>query len=51
MVPIVIPQRNQLTGFANYFSNKLNNSGTNYPNVVRLVNTNPSQWNNVIQVF
>jgi|JI7StandDraft_1071085.scaffolds.fasta_scaffold265778_1 hypothetical protein len=42
MLPVVIPQRNRLTGFANYFSNTLNNSGTNYPNVVRLVSTTPA---------
>lgn len=51
MVPIVIPQRNQLTAFSNYFSNNLNNTGTNFPNVLRLVNTNPAQWQNVIQAF
>lgn len=50
-VPLVIPQRNQLTGFSNYFSNNLNNTGTNFPNVLRLVNTNPAQWQNVIQAF
>lgn len=42
IVPIVIPERNNLTGFSNYFSNNMNNTGTNFPNILRLVNTNPS---------
>lgn len=51
MVPLVIPQRDQLTGFSNYFSNNLNNTGTNFPNVLRLVSTTPAQWRNVIQAW
>lgn len=31
MVPAVIPERNILTGFSNYFSNNMNNTGTNFP--------------------
>lgn len=51
MVPCVIPERDLLTAFSSYFSNNLNNSGMNFPNVVRLVNTNPAQWQNVIQAW
>lgn len=47
----MIPERNILTGFSNYFSNNMNNTGTNFPNVVRLVNTLPAQWTNVIQAW
>ena len=48
-VPIVIPEREQLTNFGNYFSNDLNNSGSNFPNVFRLVSDATSQWQNVVQ--
>ena len=48
-VPIVIPEREQLVNFGNYFSNDLNNSGSNFPNVFRLVSDSTTQWQNVVQ--
>ena len=51
--PQVIPERpaNTLvnTGFTNYFSNDLYNTGTNYPNIFRIVSTVPAQWNYIVQ--
>lgn len=41
---LVIPQREQLTSFGLFFSNDLKALGGNYPNIVRLVSTDTSQW-------
>lgn len=49
MVPMVIPERDELGSFGNYFSNDLNNTGSNFPNVFRLVSTDNTQWQNTIQ--
>ena len=48
-VPIVIPERDQLANFENYFSNDLNNTGANFPNVFRIVSDDTSQWQYVVQ--
>ena len=48
--PMVVPQRNQMAGFGLHFSNNINNTGSNFLNVVRLVSSDPTQWNNVVQV-
>lgn len=48
--PQVMPQRNQLTNFQLYISNNIYNSGSNFLNVARLVSSDPTQWQNVIQV-
>jgi hypothetical protein len=51
--PQVIPPRpvdsNYNTGFRNYFSNDLFNTGSNYPNIVRIVSDVPSKWTYIIQ--
>jgi len=39
IVPQVIPQRDTKVGFSNYFCNDLNNTGTNYPNIFRIVSS------------
>lgn len=48
-VPAVIKERNILTNFNIYFSNNVYNSGSNFLNVIRLVSSDPTQWQNVIQ--
>ena len=50
-VPMVIPEREQMTSFANYFSNDLNNTGTNFPNILRLVSSDQTEWQNVVQAY
>lgn len=50
MLPMVVQQRSQLTNFNLYFSNNIYNSGSNFLNVIRLVSSDPTQWNNVLQV-
>jgi hypothetical protein len=49
IVPQVIPQRNTMTNFGNYFCNDLNNTGTNYPNIFRVVSSDSTQWQYTIQ--
>lgn len=49
-VPMVVKERNLLTNFNIYFSNNIYNSGANFVNVIRLVSSDPTQWQNVIQV-
>lgn len=49
ITPLVIPKRNLLAGFANYFSNTVYSTGSNYPNIFRVVSTTPASWNYVIQ--
>ena len=46
---MVVQQRNQLTNFQNYFSNNIYNTGSNFLNVFRLVSTDSTQWNNILQ--
>ena len=48
--PMVVQQRNTITNFQPYFSNNIYNTGSNYLNVIRLVSSDPTQWQNVIQV-
>ena len=50
--PLVIPNRPAAaddTGFRNYFSNDLLQSGSNYPNIVRIVSENTTKWNFIVQ--
>lgn len=49
VAPMVVQQRNSLTGFQNYFSNDIFNTGNNFLNVFRLVSDTPTQWQNIIQ--
>lgn len=51
IVPTVLPQRDQMTGLKNYFINELNSSGTNFPNILRIVSETPSEFNYVAQTF
>lgn len=48
--PMVVQQRNTINNFRPYFSNNIYNTGTNYLNVIRLVSSDSTQWQNVIQV-
>lgn len=47
---MVVQQRNTISNFQPYFSNNIYNTGSNYLNVIRLVSSDPTQWQNVIQV-
>jgi len=53
LTPQVIPERplNAAvdTSFRNYLSNDLYNTGTNYPNMFRIVSTTPAMWTFTIQ--
>ena len=48
--PMVVQQRNSISNFKPYFSNNIYNTGTNYLNVIRLVSSDSTQWQNTIQV-
>jgi hypothetical protein len=48
-VPMVVQERNLLSNFGVYFSNNIENSGGNFLNVVRMVSSDATQWNNVVQ--
>lgn len=37
--------------FGNFFSNDLNNTGSNFPNIVRLVSWDTAQWQNTVQAY
>jgi hypothetical protein len=50
--PLVIAERPGVgvdTGFRNYFSNDLLNSGSNYPNLIRIVSEDTTKWNYIVQ--
>jgi hypothetical protein len=50
--PLVIAERPGAavdTGFRNYFSNDLLNSGSNYPNLIRIVSEDITKWNYIVQ--
>lgn len=48
--PLVVQERNQLTNFQMYVSNNIYSSGSNFLNVIRLVSSDPTQWQNIIQI-
>lgn len=48
-LPIVIPQREQLTYFGNHITNTINNTNINYPNIFRLVSANFTDWQFTVQ--